>query len=113
MAVKADVTYVIAHSEASYQYLKAESLTVDAKVVAAYQDIAAVEVKLDADTLNRYFRTDTVVIGDVLTFVYEQAFEDTVGTGDSISVTSGKALVTETHFPADITTVFNHHGFTK
>ena len=92
MAAKSEITYVIAHARASYRLLKAEASSVDAKLLATYQDISAVEVKLDADTLNRYFRTDQVVMTDVFTIVHQRAFEETVGTGDSTTIISGKAL---------------------
>ena len=83
MAVTADVTYVLANAQAAYTLLKAE---------ASYQKISAVEILLDADSLNRYFGSHEFAMVDNASLAYIKTLSDSIGLSESVSVTTGKQI---------------------
>jgi len=83
MAVTSDVTYVLANAQAAYTLLKAE---------ASHQKISAVEIRLDADSLNRYFGAHEFVMLETTAFTYIKSLSDTIGLSEAVSVTTGKVL---------------------
>jgi len=75
MAIKTTVTY---------SQLKTASVS--------FQDVQFGEIKLDPDTLNRYFRSDLVSFSEVFSWVATKPLDDSCSVVDSTSFTVTKPI---------------------
>lgn len=94
---KSEIAYIHLDAASSYTLVKSDTSYVAIKSSSDYSDLTAAEVILDYDTKNRYFRDDSVSLGDVAALTPEKNFTDLVGTfSDALqSIDSGKGLADE------------------
>lgn len=90
-----EVGYSQLDAASSYRFVRSDVGYVEVKSSTTYLDPFASEVVLDYDTKNRYFRDDSVTLGDVAALEPEKNFTDLVGTfTDALqSIESGKGVV--------------------
>lgn len=90
-----EVSYSRLDAASSYTLVRSDVAYVEVKSSTTYLDLSASEVVLDYDTKNRYFRDESVTLGDVAALTPEKNFTDLVGTvADALqSIESGKGVV--------------------
>ena len=92
MAAKTDLTHRHIRSATTFVQIDAATAYQFARGEIAWQDVVAAEIILDPDTLNRYFRDDTVSFNDVASLGFTKTNLDSFGFSDSQVVEVQKGL---------------------
>jgi hypothetical protein len=75
-----EVGYSRLDAASSYKLVRSDVAYVEVKSSTTYIDLSTSEVVLDYDTKNRYFRDESVTLGDVAALTPEKNFTESVGT---------------------------------
>ena len=89
---KAQLIYELLKARASAANPKFVASSVVPKFVASYAGATVVQLKLDANTLNRYLRDDNFVLSDSIAFLHERGLEDVFAFDESATLVTGKVL---------------------
>lgn len=103
MAAKTDLTHRHIRSAATLVQIEAATAYQFARGEIAWQDVVASEIILDPDTLNRYFRDDTISFNDVASLGFTKTTLDSFGFSDSQVVEVQKGLIDAFAFSEDVT----------
>ena len=102
MATKSGFTYLDIKSEASFVKIDAESAYQFIEGDISWQDVVAAQIALDPDSLNRYFRDDTISLSEVLSVGFEKTTLDAFSFSDSQILEIQKALADAVSFSDEI-----------